>query len=303
MINLNRREASVNNLGVLYKFASLRVAREILESGRVKITNPLHFNDPFDCNIPAINVRDVDLLDIIKKEMIDNCPVSLSREERRKLEKHLCKGKLKAENRGSNKEIYEELRKLPSLWDENLGRLRVLSLTDRRDSILMWSHYADSHRGVALHFDYMSPVFSLARKVKYERQGKGISLFIKRSVKLLARKIAVEDGEQVDRFTDELSKETLDALVEYLLIKKIEWAYENEYRVILPSDADLVVKDRQLDMDFVNFDAKSLKGVTFGACASQGDQGDIEKIKSLMESKYPDAKLREAKKEGWDLLL
>ena len=29
----------------------------------------------------------------------------------------------------------------------------------RNDSILMWSHYADSHKGVCFEFDYESPYF------------------------------------------------------------------------------------------------------------------------------------------------
>jgi hypothetical protein len=43
----------------------------------------------------------------------------------------------------------------------------VMCLSERRDSLLMWGHYADRHRGIVIGFDRFSDVFAPLRSVDY----------------------------------------------------------------------------------------------------------------------------------------
>ena len=46
-------------------------------------------------------------------------------------------------------------------------KLGILCLSERRDDILMWSHYASSHCGVCLEFDTKRMPFEKAGAVNY----------------------------------------------------------------------------------------------------------------------------------------
>ncbi|MBK6787723.1 MAG: DUF2971 domain-containing protein [Betaproteobacteria bacterium] len=46
-------------------------------------------------------------------------------------------------------------------------RYRMLCFSAHNDILLMWSHYADAHRGICLIFDAKDPVIGMARKVNY----------------------------------------------------------------------------------------------------------------------------------------
>jgi len=45
---------------ILYKYTAIKYIEAILTNSSLKITNPLEFNDPFDCNIPSINTKTID---------------------------------------------------------------------------------------------------------------------------------------------------------------------------------------------------------------------------------------------------
>jgi hypothetical protein len=61
------------------------------------------------------------------------------------------------------------------ILDEISKTYGVLCLSNRRDSILMWGHYCDKHRGLVIGFDQSSPVFHPSngrelRPVNYVRE-------------------------------------------------------------------------------------------------------------------------------------
>lgn len=84
----------------------------------------------------------------------------------------------------------------------------ILSLTSKRDDILMWSHYADSHKGICLEFDTSIPdsPFALAQPVKYKAK--------------------------FDDMTFDADFDAAQVSESVSLTKSRHWKYEKEWRVI-----------------------------------------------------------------------
>jgi hypothetical protein len=95
---------------------------------------------------------------------------------------------------------------------------RILSLTEKKDSIPMWTHYADSHRGFVLGFDTKSDFIKRAvgaeelRSVEYRRQ-----------------RISLTRGLEEAPWTHP------DAILQ---TKSKEWEYEQEWRWVEPAPAE-----------------------------------------------------------------
>jgi hypothetical protein len=86
-----------------------------------------------------------------------------------------------------------------------IKQVGVCCLSEVRDSVLMWSHYANEHKGICIGFDTSKSMFQLAFQIEYQDKFPIIS-----------------------RPSD--SDNTL--LKKYLLTKSLCWAYEKEWRII-----------------------------------------------------------------------
>jgi hypothetical protein len=103
--------------------------------------------------------------------------------------------------------IEEELRKT--------HQTGVLCLSAKFDSLLMWSHYADQHRGVCVEYD-VSGVAKALRKVSYGE----------------SRRVSAKDIRDWLVGDDKLARSSIDRAC--LLTKSKEWAYEQEWRLLGP---------------------------------------------------------------------
>lgn len=112
----------------------------------------------------------------------------------------------------------------------HLNDVGILCLAGSRDSLLMWSHYADSHKGLCLEFRSQDEgdLFDAARTVTYQREYPSIRAFI--------------DGES-------------EKFMKALLVKSDCWGYEREYRVLDPKRCNYLVE----------YDQNNLVSVVFGA--------------------------------------
>jgi hypothetical protein len=121
--------------------------KNVLLENQLFFTSPKDFNDPFDCRIPY----DFSLLDddtkinmyLAQKE--NDSKNTISQENLKKLIKDF---ELKLRNQAVK--VQEEYNTL--YFDGVDKHFGVLSLSERWDSILMWSHYADHHRGYCVGF-------------------------------------------------------------------------------------------------------------------------------------------------------
>lgn len=148
----------------LYKFRSaqdLKRLRDIVVDSRIYFSSPAAFNDPFDC-LPRFDFT------------------STPAERRNWLRQRLLSRRMSASDVGAELERlsdkvdaepdHERLRAFArDLIRRQSETLGILSLSERWDHVLLWSHYADAHRGVCLRFlaTDNTPFFSEANPVRY----------------------------------------------------------------------------------------------------------------------------------------
>jgi hypothetical protein len=123
---------------------------------------PSSFNDPFDCrpsfSFEASNQEIITYYARLLKIYQPN----LNREQRR----NEARSKVGDWERNSqNPEVTKRIRELHT--EDITEKIGVLCLSELKDDILMWSHYADSHRGICLEFDGYFEFFAKALKVDY----------------------------------------------------------------------------------------------------------------------------------------
>lgn len=147
----------------------------LIRRRRIYYAAPKQFNDPFDCQV-CFN--------------FDRAPLSA-----------VGLSKLDQISAHSNAFMRDRI-------NEEIG---VLSLTERNDSLLMWSHYSDCHAGICLafEFDATAPLY----RVRYSD----------------ARpQLYFADVREHERDNARFK----DAVVKTMTTKASDWAYEKEWRCI-----------------------------------------------------------------------
>jgi hypothetical protein len=88
-------------------------------------------------------------------------------------------------------------------------KVGILSLSEKADDLLMWSHYADCHKGICLEFSTSQPsYFQRARPVNYGDEFSTLNLH------------------------DIVVDEDLRNTAPWMLMKARQWEYEKEWRVL-----------------------------------------------------------------------
>jgi len=204
---------------ILYKYLSAHRV-DILREKEIRFTEPALFNDPFEsvANITSFG-PDSDVLPAILKRFED-----IDEEEwervRREDRIDLSLSEFKEYVRQNPDKALEEFRKTePSALNDQSRKLYelinnaigVLSLSEKYDSLLMWAHYADQHRGFVLGFDSSSDFFSPIREV-------GDPICVLEKVKYTKNRPSIK-----------LSQANSQDL---FLHKSEEWVYEAEWRYL-----------------------------------------------------------------------
>ncbi len=193
-----------------YKYRSLSgqsfdFTKKIVLDSELYWSSPLDFNDPFDSSPTHRVIGNRRKQISFYRQLMKRHNPNQSRNERRR-------ASLQVANRP-----------VKSLEDDVMLRQRmglvkqsgVCCLTTKDDSILMWSHYSDAHRGVCIKFDIPLDdlenisdddiYFELAWRVKYSRLRPRINIL----------------------------KENRDDLLRDLFLTKSDiWSYEEEWRLI-----------------------------------------------------------------------
>ena len=119
--------------------------------------------------------------------------------------------------------IYKE--QVNSEKSKVLAQSRVLCVTERNDNVVMWSHYADSHKGVCLKLncvDDADNALLIAKKVQYTKD--------------LSICINLED--HILHLTGERPIDYPSLIYTIPYRKHVDWEYEEEWRVHCPHVCD-----------------------------------------------------------------
>lgn len=153
---------------ILYKYRNWdnKYHRRLLTHQEIYFAKPSEFNDPFDGNIPVrwdmltyedCVQKNMDIIKVMHKDKDQKAIYEYAKKVTD--EKTLWHPDKLA------KERPEQLEK----WDKIIG---LLSLSELADNILMWSHYANNHKGfvVGLDTDNLSTAydFDYIEKIKYK---------------------------------------------------------------------------------------------------------------------------------------
>ena len=220
-------ENGITKKKYIYKYMPINVfTLKALINNELFFSIPVEFNDPLDC----------------KFSLSINAP---TREEALQYYKSLNLSKDELENKiksfDCDNNIFE--RDLEINYTENLRKEYCITcFSEKFDSILMWSHYAQKHHGICLQFDWrLHEEYFMGFKVKYSKK--------------LPK--AFYDGNGVFDGTD-------------IFLTKINfWKYEKEIRAIVK------VED---GIQQAAFNPKALTAIIFGEKTSESDKTTIRKI-------------------------
>lgn len=160
------------------------------------------FNDLFDASLPfQYDKAEMTDENIMKKLLLigrsmwsDISEVELNR----RATERINSGELKSDEYWRNQ--YQESKKL------NIKRFGICSLTSKNDNLLMWSHYANSHKGFCIGFD------------KFE--------LFETTQGMLGRVSYSDSFPQMPMFGDNTANFSM-----LIMTKSKHWEYEDEYRI------------------------------------------------------------------------
>lgn len=199
---------SENPITHQYPYKTLLIERKLYFS------RPCEFNDPYDC-VPSFQkfYDEVDPVALESESAFRDAQLKrpLGRPVSARMRSVLAKLK---RDPGMNAEWIADFKRDLS------ERVRILCLCTNITSNVMWSHYADSHKGFAIMLDFGAEPLSKCRDFLHE-----VSYH-------LPRPIAQKDG-----ITD----------FAHLTRKSKEWAYESEWRVVVRSQCGFESDGNGLD--------------------------------------------------------
>ena len=155
------------------------------------------------------------------------------------------------------------------ITDELLRRYGtgIVSLAERPDCPLMWSHYGDQHRGICIGYSVPADVAGAVRRVRYDGS---------RLIEVSKVAAMLEGEEDAHREVDEA-----------VLLRKAEsWAYEREWRLLGPRG--------------LNGSPLELEEVVFGMRCQQTVKYAVMKALEFREPRPCFTELRE-ERGGFDL--
>lgn len=216
---------------VLYKYGRLNEHSEAtFSTPTIWFASPTSLNDPFECRpwftFDGERHEIVEALTRVLRRSNPNLPPNEATAQ--------AVG-IFLEGRHRNPETWEALRAdvLAALENE----IGLCCLSANNDSILMWAHYAQDHRGYCLGFEATdsTPFFGEAQEVHYAAEYPVVDFF------------RTPPADQVDLI---------------FLTKFNGWSYESEYRII----------DHENGSGLHSYPAELLRSVTFGFRMPEADR-------------------------------
>lgn len=238
-----------NHPPILYKYRNWKddYQKDLLRKNELFMASPGSLNDPFDCRIYENYLKYIDteekkdnyILESLNKHStyFKENDISLSQAKKILEERmeDLLKYQIRSEVIGSEFD------------DKHFG---ITCFSEKWDSILMWTHYADNHRGYCIGFDEkmlrISQLFDKIKRVEYSQNYPEL---------------------------DPLNKHKKIDELKYF-VKSLDWEYEKEVRLLnLYLDYKTPEPNR-----IITLDNKFIKEVIIGLNTSKKDREEIISI-------------------------
>lgn len=210
---------------ILYKYRTIDQAKRILDNFTFWFATPDTFNDPFDC---GLSENQAPTLADARKHF-----------ERLRIDEGVIKQSIGLYRKKPEKLI--ELVK--NAKEKSIYSKGVLSLSEKFDDILMWSHYSQYHQGVVFGLDMEADLEFFVTPIR----------------------IDYKDSYEELNYLSDPDKSTIDTLK----IKSSQWSYESEIRIY------------KNESGLHKINGKAIRDVYFGINATQDDIDEIRRICSI----------------------
>lgn len=199
----------------LYKYRAFNVnTLRMLTEAEVYYADPTEFNDPLDSS-PSIQI-DTDTASL--EDLLNRMLIQVSGEQNalRVLREHRYMttqyGDIMVDPVAKDYYTRRLADNVLVLLRKEIGTRGILSLAEKWNCPLMWSHYADHHRGLCIGYDMTDHACDELQPVDYHKA---------RSVKV----------SELIKWKVERSASTEQTILEtYFLAKAPQWRYEREWR-------------------------------------------------------------------------
>ena len=220
------------------KAADPKRTEEIITTNSIFFALPKDLNDPFECKaIIDVSATPEEIEGFFRR----NSP-GMGEEQLAKFVARFVK----------DPALFEST--LQTSYDDLVPKTGLCCLGEKADNILMWAHYADSHKGICLKFDLLEAyeTFAFIGKVNYTNEYPKYNVL-----------------------------STADKFKSYYCTKARCWEYEDEWRAIRPTGPELI-----------HFPKKALVEIVFGCNTKPEDIQRIQEV--VAESGGYDIKYQQA---------
>lgn len=231
--------AKTHDKDFFYKYRTAAGAIEIISKLQICCSSPALFNDPFDTVIelrlgfdPAQTAKLFweKYQQVIHGTVEYVCPsttklgwlINYFKENPDRIGPYIPFENVSAEFEEFDPKATAEriLEESNQVWLEFLRNERIFCMSEIYDEILMWSHYADHHRGAVIEFKCLlglDRAFNVASKVNYTRMKPKFGTF----------------DQWFDNSTGKKPIDNWDLSNQYSFTKSYHWQYEKEWRFAL----------------------------------------------------------------------
>ena len=236
----------------LYKYSTINHHLiNNLKNGTLHFKCHVKYNDPFDCRL---KIR----VDGTQEEWESYRRINdLNEEQLARIKK---KNTITEENSGLH---YKQLHK------KALKNARISCFSTVFNNILMWSHYADSHKGICLIFE-SSPVPNEPNVKSLRFHKEDINNLTNPLDDNVLPILKVNYKAELPGTYNFLELNSAD-IEPFLITKAPDWQYESEWRILAPDDY-------LLRGDNPRYETEQLKGLIFGMNCSKANIGKIKQI-------------------------
>ncbi len=269
-----------------YKYTDIETACLILQNKTWRWSSPSQFNDPFDvqsevcfdCKNKEFQKKlcnEIEEIVLAKKQVVFKNTEGMGQAIIALRDKYLSQDCTKEYARDIIKIMGGCLGKPRDKfraeyfqgWQKMLPYLRLFCISEVKDSILMWSHYADYHKGIVFKLRVLPDednALCIADRVIYNKNP--FTLFTTQ--------------EWIDDITgiDEINEEKIGA--KYVCHKNKIWDYEKEWRVWT-----IVTKKIKEEFSDYNMCSEEIEAIYFGCCTSDENRTKIRTLARTINPK------------------
>lgn len=221
---------------LLFRFRSLsgpseNFTKSIITRNEIYFSDPASLNDPYDCQ-PTFDINGSP----------DEWKRHLSRSLKMQGSKKISiSERIRITRKWMAEEKYKNIN--PETFKQLTSRFGIACFSASMNNMLLWTHYADNHRGICLIFEPSKDSYGAlthSSEIQYQSELPHIRLV-------------------------DLSETGDSKIIKILLTKSKQWQHEQEYRLILPYGAK----------QSLQFHPSSLIGIVLGAKISKEHEAKV----------------------------